>query len=445
MASATPKLSLLTAIIINLNIMLGSGIFINTAILVNQAGSLASLVYAIVGILLFPLILAIAKLMQLHKSTSTFYDFGKTISPYVGFLSIWAYFIAKLASCGLGIHVCVSFLQRLIPALATINILALDSFVVLIFILLNLINIRTGQAIHFTFIFLKLIPTIFAIITGAYLFSPSFFTTESLLFSGIPISIPLVLYAFTGFEASCSLSRNLDNPEKNGPKAVLISYFLVVSLVILYQFFFYGGLGLLLGKLPRGYLDAFPTLIDKLFSSSGSFIKNNLALKNLLEKILHIGIASSSLGSAYAILYSNNWNLFTLAESDHVIARNLLLKLNKYGVPFVNILIQASIVILFLLVTRGAQVPLQQVGALGAVIAYTLSTLGLGVLMFRKNRTINLLPIFSLLSCSLLLGAFLWSIIKNGFSVLLVLYILALIFGSLMFLYKLKSRLNSNN
>ena len=54
--SRSQKLSLFSAILININIMLGSGIFINTAVLTQQAGSLGALVYPIVGLLLFPLL-----------------------------------------------------------------------------------------------------------------------------------------------------------------------------------------------------------------------------------------------------------------------------------------------------------------------------------------------------------------------------------------------------
>src|SRR5437868_2793596 len=117
------KLSLFSAILININIMLGSGVFINTALLPQQSGSLSAFVYLIVGLLLLPLILSIAKLMRYHQSDSTFYHFGSNISPFFGFVSSWSYFTAKLASCALGIHVCVSFLQRIIPALGMLNTL----------------------------------------------------------------------------------------------------------------------------------------------------------------------------------------------------------------------------------------------------------------------------------------------------------------------------------
>ncbi len=65
----TQKLSLPAAILININIMLGAGIFINTPDLAQRAGWLGFLAYALIGILMFPLILTIAELLRRHPTT----------------------------------------------------------------------------------------------------------------------------------------------------------------------------------------------------------------------------------------------------------------------------------------------------------------------------------------------------------------------------------------
>ncbi|HVX00234.1 MAG TPA: hypothetical protein VHA52_07355, partial [Candidatus Babeliaceae bacterium] len=110
------KLSLCAAILINLNIMLGSGIFVNTVLLAQTAHSLGAFAYLLVGIALLPLIFTISYLVKLYP-TGTFYDFAASVNPLIGFISSWSYFTAKLASCALGIHVCVSLLQTIFPLL----------------------------------------------------------------------------------------------------------------------------------------------------------------------------------------------------------------------------------------------------------------------------------------------------------------------------------------
>ena len=128
------KLSLLSAILINVNIMLGSGIFINTVILTKQAGSLGAVVYLLVALLLLPLILTIGQLLDYHPTSGTFYDFGRTISPYFGFISSWSYFTAKLCSSALAIHVCLSFLQQMIPVLKVIPLVLFDCLIAVLFV-----------------------------------------------------------------------------------------------------------------------------------------------------------------------------------------------------------------------------------------------------------------------------------------------------------------------
>src|SRR6476620_3392969 len=101
------QLSLTTAILININIMLGAGIFINTSTLAGRAGMLSGSMYLLVGLLMLPLILSIAQLLRLHPAGG-FYAFAKNeVNPFVGFLSGWSYFTSKLASCMLMIHVSI--------------------------------------------------------------------------------------------------------------------------------------------------------------------------------------------------------------------------------------------------------------------------------------------------------------------------------------------------
>src|SRR5260221_13265642 len=92
----TNKLSLFAAIIINVNIMTGAGIFINTAQLAKRAGALGSLGYALVSILLLPLIVSFVKLIELHPTGGFFFFSGLSNYPLVRFLRPLSYFICKI-------------------------------------------------------------------------------------------------------------------------------------------------------------------------------------------------------------------------------------------------------------------------------------------------------------------------------------------------------------
>lgn len=427
------KLSLGAAILININIMLGSGIFINTVLLAKQTEAFSPLIYGLVALLILPLILAIVQLLKLHQDGGTFYHFGASMHPYAGFLSSWSYFIAKLAGCALGVHICISLLQEIIPVLKAIPIIPFDIAIIAFFALLNMLHMQMGGSIQMGFMGLKLVPIIFVFFTGLYLFNPANFLTATSAWQGIPFSIPLVLYAFTGFEASCSLSKSIVNPEKNGPRATLISYAIVVAILILYQTIFYGNLGSLLGILPD-YKWAFPTLLAQL-------IPQNIYAQNMITALLHIGIASSSLGAAYGIMFSNSWNLYTLAQHGYLNWNSLFLRLNKHAIPFICILAEMVLASSYLIITQGSQVPLQQVSALGSCIAYSVSSLSLLYLTYKATQRIQLLPILSMISCAILLSAFIVGVYSKGISWLLILFIGLLAYGSYMFYNQTKNQI----
>lgn len=415
------KIPLLTAILININIMLGAGIFINTSELAKQAGVLGAFNYLIVALLMFPLILSIAELLRLHPSGG-FYTFAqKEISPWAGFLSGWSYFTSKLASCMLMIHVSMSLLQQFIPFLARINVFALDIGVLCFFIALNMLNIKASSNIQKMFIGFKTIPIFFAIFSGIFLLQANNFTAANVIWAGIPTSLPLVVYAVIGFEAAASVSSKIKDAERNAPLAVLISFGVVVTIAFLYQLIFYGALGPTLQKVAD-YRGAFPALLHALFGDS--------ALAYKLEGLLHMAIASSTMGAAYGIIFSNVWNLYILAENKHVMFSSLLTSLNRYFIPFLCVFVEGILCLIYLWISQGNNIPLQQIGALGCVIAYAFSVAALIYAKKNNPAAVKLhacIPILGIASCAILFAACINSFLIKGMSSLITYSILVAI------------------
>lgn len=419
------KLSLPAAILININIMMGAGIFINTVELGKRAGFLGGFIYLLVGTLMLPLVYSIAKLVNLYPDGG-FYTFGKqALNSFVGFISTWSYFTGKLASATLMIHASLLLTQKIIPSLNAIPIIFLDLLILSIFIWLNMLNIKTGSRIQAIFMGLKLIPIFFAIGAGLYFITGATITAADLHWYGIGSALPLVLYASTGFEATCSLSSNIENAQRNGPRAIFISYSIALLLACIYQLLFYTSLGSQLASLSS-YLDAFPALNALLFPAR-QFIAQRLTV------IMHLAIASSALGGAYGIIFSNNWNLYTLAQNHHTFKEKLLTVLNKHHIPVACVLVEGFICLIYLMVTGGHAVPLQQVSALGCVIAYTLSVLSLWYVSGRTYINVQRwIPTLGLLNCVILITACIRNFFISGIAPLLTFGTL-LIIGIIMF------------
>lgn len=419
----TPHLSLLSAIIININIMLGSGIFINTVLLSNYTGALGAATYGIGGLLILPLILSFSQLLSDFPGGS-FYDFGAAIHPLLGFVNSWTYFVGKLATPAIGIHVFVTLMQTINPSLASYNPLILDTLIVLLFVALNLFNLKTGRNINFVFIALKLIPILFVICAAFFLFDTSHFTPETFKWSGIPEAMPLVIFAFAGFEASCSLSKLIINPEKNGPRAILISYLITLTILMLYQTGFFGILGSLLGSLSS-YREAFPLIIQKC-------VPTDEGLQWFFRAITLSGIAASSLGASYGVIYSNFWNLHALAQQRCIIGAPLFLKKNRYGTPIACVIAAGGIILCYQWCSGGVLLPLQQISAAGNLTAYTISIVSFLLLAVRNGRH-RLLASAATLSCLALYCSVLISAYKYG-AAPLALFFVVIGAGILMFL-----------
>jgi len=392
--------------------MIGVGVFINTIALSKIAGILGSFAYIAIGILMLPLILSVSKLLELHPSGG-FYAFASSeLSPFLGFISTWSYFIGKLSSTAIMTHVSILFIQELLPITATINPFILDGCVLGLFTILNMQNMKTGGALQIIFTTLKLFPLIFLILTGLFLFNPEVILHATYNFKSIPQTLPLVLFSVLGFEAACSLSSSIENAQKNASRAVIISYCAAITLYVLYQTIVYSVLGSDLALLTD-YRAVFPTFLAKLFGS------NSAAMPYLIG-IFHCALASSALSAAYSIMFSNVWNLVTLAHHNHIPGGTWIAKLNRNHIPWLCVLVETLIAIIHLSVTRGNQVPLQVTSAMGCSITYLLSAIAL--LVAKLNRpTITIhwfVPLLALGSCSLLLSSCVYTLYTVGIQAL---------------------------
>jgi amino acid transporter len=399
----TYKLSLTSAIIINLNIMLGTGIFINSVSFAQNAGIFSFAPYLIIGILLIPLIIAMAVLIN-KQSDGSFYGVAKSeLGQFWGFISTWTYFIAKPASAGLMIHFCCHLFRQLFPQLQIISLLNLDAIVITIFFVLNLFNMRIGRSIQFSFIVLKSIPIIFIILSGLWFLNPHNFSYIELPVAGIFGTLSLAIYAFTGFEASLSLSQHIDNAQKNAPRAIIISYLIVLSIFMFYQISYYGALNL--DSLTHtDQLDGIALFLQSIYQTVHPHLK----------ALLYICMGTSALGGAYGILFSNLWNLHGLAIHKHVPLHNHLATKNTAGIAYWCLFVEVIMCFAYLYTTNANTTTLRQINAFGCTLAYTISITAFAFLAFKtlKKRWAKIVALLALCNCSIFIIACI-----NGFRI----------------------------
>ena len=142
------QINLLTAILINVNIILGAGLFINPKPLTQFAGPFGFVSYILAAIIILPIVLIIAKLATKSQEPGGLYVYSKNyINPTVGFISAWSYFLGKTSSAALLAHIFVSFFQRNIIFLQSIPTIILDRLLIFFLVFINIIGVKIGSKI----------------------------------------------------------------------------------------------------------------------------------------------------------------------------------------------------------------------------------------------------------------------------------------------------------
>lgn len=360
---SNPQINLSAAILICMNTVIGAGLFINPKQLASLAGPLGFFGYVIGALCLLPLVLCIAELAKLHPVSGGLYVYSKEyLCPGIGFLSGWSYFLSKTASSALLTHVVIDFFRTRIPLLEGFNPLLLDFSGLFFIITLFLLGMKLGGKVQYLFIILKTTPLLITFFVGFLVFDGNLYHNllDSSL-SQLPLVVPIAIFAMTGFEIICAIGGLIVNPRTNIRRAIFTAFFMVVIVAILFQIFMYGIVGPQLAHVQEPIL----ALGYKLFP--------NIPFAG---KLLNGIVFSSIIGGIASNLASNCWNLYTLAQNNHVPFKQILTKVNKHNVPWVSLITQGTIGCFILSISR-TQVPLQNMSVFAGFLTFLLSAIAL--------------------------------------------------------------------
>ncbi|MEI6791205.1 MAG: amino acid permease, partial [Myxococcaceae bacterium] len=145
-----------SAILLALMTMIGGGLFVNPRQLAETLGSLSPLGYVVASLLMFPLILTIAELTRLQPVSGGLYVYSKQyVGSFAGFLSGWAYFLAKSTSAAFLIHTVNDFF------VGQKSHIVLDAALISFLILLHIIGVSINSKIKYLFALMKLTQLLF--------------------------------------------------------------------------------------------------------------------------------------------------------------------------------------------------------------------------------------------------------------------------------------------
>ncbi|MBD3273352.1 amino acid permease [Candidatus Dependentiae bacterium] len=385
------KISLFTAILISINIMVGIGIFIVPSLMTEQVGNLSFLGWPLVGLVFLPVVYSIAQITKLFPGQGSFYSYSEQqINKTAGFISGWFYFLGFASVSAIQLLGLKEVLidQFEIFALRN-NVIVFNILFVSAFCLINMLGLFYITKIQNTVTIFKLLPIIFGVFLLFFYWNPELQLSWGNL-SSLKFTLPLTLFGFWGFESSCNISHMIKGDKNTPSKAILISFF---GTVIIYTLFHLGILHIMGAENLITY--KVPGFINFLN------IKNPFFL-NLSSSFMSATILIAFISSIFGGILSNSSNLHSMAINNLFPKSDKLQKLNRFGRPKYAIWI-TGITIFILMTLINNKVILNSVCNFGLIVAFTLTLISLLLIQLKKNLKMQSLPtIIAFISCGII-------------------------------------------
>ena len=333
------KIGFNTAISLVIANMIGTGVFTSLGFQVMDISS----GFAIIMLWLIGGVLSLCGALTYGEIGSAFPQSGgeynylsKLYHPSVGFLSGWVSvtvgFAAPVAaaSTALGLYV-----NKIYPGLDP-KMLAI--IIILVLTIIHSVNLKLGSAIQRAFTLVKVVIIVMFVGFGFFYhpqhsisFAPTSEGLNQMLSSAFAVSLVFVTYAYSGWNAAAYIAGDLENPQKNLPKALFWGTLIVMIIytVLNYIFLYSVPINELKGVVEVGYISA-----NKIFGADlGRFM-------SLIIALLLVSTVSAMILAGPRVMQAMGKDMRQL---------KFFSISNKNNVPYVAVLFQSVISIILVL------------------------------------------------------------------------------------------------
>lgn len=268
-----------------IGIMVGSGIFYLGSIVLERAGmslGLALLIWVVGGLVTLLSGLCFAELGAMMPRAGGGYVYVReSYGDYLAFISSTANFI--FSSCGSTAAIAVAFATNISAFVGIselqIKIIAVSSVVLLTVI--NILGVKQGSFVQNFFTVGKLIPIVIILAAGLFMgkempnltLTPVTAEPVSIvsLLSMIAFGVIATMWAYEGWTSLNVISEEIKNPQRNIPRAIMLSITSVTVLYVLFNFAIYRILPYetIVSSINGGDIHLGTTAARSLFGSAG--------------------------------------------------------------------------------------------------------------------------------------------------------------------------------
>lgn len=362
------KFGLFSIVLLGINSIIGSGIFLMPGKAYVLMGTSSLWVYVFITLLAGAMALCFAEAAGYFKSNGAAYVYVKeAFGNLSGFeVGIMKYIVQIIAWSTMAVGF-VTALSAIWPAAGS----GMVKNVIVIIILaglgvVNYAGVDLTKYINNIATVGKMIPLVLFIAVGIFFIKGGNYTGSPV--TGFTVSTfsetaILVFYAFTGFESIATASEDMENPKKNIPRAIVIAICSVSVVYFLIQFVSIGILGATLGETKTPVVDA---MAKTLLGSAGGAI----VTAGTLISIGGINIAQS--------FYAPR-GLMALGET-HMLPE-IVSKKTAWGTPGVAIII--TVILAIPVALSGSFTTLAAISVISRFTQYIPTCLS--ILVFRKR------------------------------------------------------------
>ncbi len=222
-----------------INLTIGAGIFVLSAIVAGNLGRAAFVAYLLCGLLVILIMLCYAEIgSKVTTSGGSYAYVEKAVSPFAGFLINTLFWFGF---SGLSDAAVVNALADMLAIwFLVFNVLYIRIlFFIALFGLFSFINVRgVKQGSHFASVatLIKLIPLILLIMFGLFsIFSVNLTVKTWPSITGIGETSLVLFFAFMGIETALNVSGEIKNPAKTISRGIFMGVFAVLIIYMLIQ------------------------------------------------------------------------------------------------------------------------------------------------------------------------------------------------------------------
>jgi amino acid transporter len=225
-ASLVPsrEIGLVSLTALTVNAILGSGIFMLPAVVARIVGPSSPFAYGAAALATSLIVLCFAEASTHFEESGGPYLYARTaFGPFIGFQAGWLFIVTRVVSVGAIANGTASYLATLFPAVGSrLGRPAMVIAVIATLATLNVIGVKQGKWAVNVLTVAKLLPLAIFVGAGVSAIDPTRIGMAAPLHrNSLHEAAFLLMFTFAGFEAATIAGREIVNPRRNLPIALL--------------------------------------------------------------------------------------------------------------------------------------------------------------------------------------------------------------------------------